>query len=84
MMKLIIDDHPIGEAIFVRGLFALVPIAFLVRRAGGIRSLKIHDTAVQLWCVLLLVGPLFLYIFSLRLLPLSIATIWVTRSLSKM
>ncbi|HJP11404.1 MAG TPA: hypothetical protein QGF27_15385, partial [Arenicellales bacterium] len=26
MMKLIIDDHPIGEAIFVRGLFALVPI----------------------------------------------------------
>jgi drug/metabolite transporter (DMT)-like permease len=75
MMKLIIDDHPIGEAIFVRGLFALVPIAFLVRRAGGIRSLKFHDTAVQFWCVLLLVGPLFLYIFSLRLLPLSIATI---------
>ena len=75
LMKLIVTDHPIGEAIFVRGLFALVPIAFLIYRAGGIRSLRIHDTAVQLWCVLLLVGPLFLYIFSLRYLPLSIVTI---------
>jgi len=57
LMKLIVADHPIGEAIFVRGLFALVPIAFLIYRAGGITSLRIHDTALQVWCVLLLVGP---------------------------
>ncbi|GIS89040.1 MAG: hypothetical protein CM1200mP18_17500 [Gammaproteobacteria bacterium] len=41
MMKLVVEQHPIGEAIFVRGLFALVPMAFLIYRAGGLRSLAI-------------------------------------------
>ena len=75
MMKLVVEEHPIGEAIFVRGLFALVPMAFLIYRAGGLRSLAVHNMGMQLWCALLLVGPLFLFVFSLSRLPLSIATI---------
>ena len=75
MMKLVVEQHPIGEAIFVRGLFALVPMAFLIYRAGGLRSLAVHNRGMQLWCALLLVGPLFLFVFSLSRLPLSIATI---------
>jgi len=75
MMKLVVEQHPIGEAIFVRGLFALVPMALLIYRAGGLRSLAVHNMGMQLWCALLLVGPLFLFVFSLSRLPLSIATI---------
>ena len=56
MMKLVVEQHPIGEAIFVRGLFALVPMAFLIYRAGGLRSLAVHSMGMQLWCALLLVG----------------------------
>ena len=75
MMKLVVENHPIGEAIFVRGLFALVPTAFLIYRAGGWRSLGVYSMGMQFWCALLLVGPLFLFVFSLSMLPLSIATI---------
>ena len=58
MMKLVVEQHPIGEAIFVRGLFALVPMAFLIYRAGGLRSLAIHNMGMQLWSALLQVRPL--------------------------
>ena len=75
MMKLVVENHPIGEAIFVRGLFALVPMALLIYRAGGWRSLGVYSMGMQFWCALLLVGPLFLFVFSLSMLPLSIATI---------
>ena len=49
MMKLVVEDHPIGQAIFVRGLFATGPIVFLIHRAGGISSLKFHNTGIQIY-----------------------------------
>jgi drug/metabolite transporter (DMT)-like permease len=75
MMKLIVTDYPIGQAIFIRGLLALLPIFWLVSRQGGIRALRIRKPKMQFWCALLLALPIFVFIFSLSQLPLSLATI---------
>jgi drug/metabolite transporter (DMT)-like permease len=75
LMKLAVGDYSISQAIGIRGLFALVPIALLVHRAGGLTKLRVHRLSTHCWCALLLASPIFLYIFSLRHLPLSTATI---------
>lgn len=75
LMKLVVDEHPIGQAIFVRGIFTLVPIGLLLHRAGGLRVLRVHSWRLQFWCAALLVGPLFLFVYSISKLPLSVATI---------
>ena len=74
-MKWVVTDHPIGEAIFIRGLFALIPISFLVHRAGGLRALRWHSARSHLLCATLLVFPLFMFIYSLSQLSLSITTL---------
>lgn len=75
LMKLVVDERPIGQAIFVRGLFTLVPIALLVYRAGGGRVLRVYSWRWQFLCAALLVGPLFLFVYSISQLPLAVATI---------
>ena len=35
MLKWVVTDHPLGETIFVRGMFALIPVLFL---NGGLIS----------------------------------------------
>jgi S-adenosylmethionine uptake transporter len=75
MMKLVVNDHPIGQAIFIRGIFVLLLISLLVYRQGGFRVLRIHSMRLQLWSAILLVFPVFLFIYALSQLPLSIATI---------
>lgn len=74
-MKWVVTDHPIGQAIFIRGMFALIPIAFLVRRAGGLQMLRWHSARSHALCAILLVIPLFMFVYSLSRLSLSVATL---------
>ena len=74
-MKWVVSDYPIGQAIFIRGLFTLLAISFLVRRAGGFSVLKWNSAFAQLSAGVLLVIPLFIFIYSISQLPLSLATI---------
>jgi drug/metabolite transporter (DMT)-like permease len=74
-MKWVVMEHPIGQAIFVRGLFALIPIWLLVRRSGGYQSLRWTRASSHLLCAVLLVVPLFIFIYSLSQLSLALATL---------
>ena len=75
MMKLVVNDHPIGQAIFIRGVFVLLLILLLVYRQGGLQVLRIDSLRLQFWSAVLLVLPIFLFMYALSQLPLSIATI---------
>lgn len=77
MLKLVVTEHALGETIFVRGLFALAPTLFLIYRHGGWSSLRCHDVKGQVLCAVLLVLPVYLFIFSLRHLDLGLAIILV-------
>ena len=74
-MKSVVEAHPVGEAIFIRGLFATLPILFLVRRTGGVSSLKWSNGWAQVACAGVLAVTIFAFMFSLSQLPLSIATV---------
>ena len=69
MMKLVVNEHPIGQAIFIRSVFVLLLISLLVYRQGGFRVLRIHSLRLQLWSAILLVFPIFLFIYALSQLP---------------
>lgn len=74
-IKIVVTDHPVGQAIFVRGVFALLPVLFLLHRAGGWRAAKWNNLWAQLICAVPLVGSLFLFVYSLSFIPIAIATI---------
>ena len=47
VMKWMTASYPIGEVIFIRSLFVLIPVAFLAWRAGGLGALRVHDIRGQ-------------------------------------
>ena len=77
LMKWLVATIPVGEAIFLRGLFALIPIVLLLRLAGGLSALRLRNWRSQLLSACLLAGALFSFITALKLLPLGIAIIIV-------
>jgi drug/metabolite transporter (DMT)-like permease len=79
-MKWVVGDHPVGEAIFVRGLFAVFPIALLMMHQGGWRAARWVSLRDQVSCAAFLVAAIFLFIFSLSRLPLATATIIIYAS----
>ncbi len=79
-MKWVLAELPVGQAIFLRGLFCLLPIAVMIWRAGGWPALRPARPAGQALSAGLLIVALFLFITSLSYLPLALATIMVYAS----
>ena len=71
VMKLLAGDYPPGETIFVRGVFALIPVALLVYRGGGLHTLRVTNRPGQFLRAMTLVASMFLFITGLRYLPLA-------------
>lgn len=71
VMKSLSGEYPPGESIFVRGLFVSIPIALLVYRGGGLRTLRVTNSLGQLLRAVTLVASMFLFITSLQFLPLA-------------
>ena len=71
IMKSLTHGYPTGETIFVRGLFVAIPIALLVFRGGGPSTLRVTNRRGQLLRAALLAGSMFLFLTSLRFLPLA-------------
>jgi drug/metabolite transporter (DMT)-like permease len=71
ILKWLSDTYPVGEVMFVRGIFVSIPIVFLVWRAGGIRSLVIFSWRGHLLRAALVVTGTTLFINGLFFLPLA-------------
>ncbi len=75
LMKWVAETQPVGQIVFVRGLFVLVPIAFLTWRAGGPAALRWRNVKGQAASAALLTVSLFLFVTSLPLMPLADAIV---------
>ncbi|MCB1745005.1 MAG: DMT family transporter [Gammaproteobacteria bacterium] len=71
MMKWLRADYPVGEAITLRGLFALLALLMLLPWMGGWRSLRIHDWRAQITRGLLVCLTTVCFIAALRYMPLA-------------
>lgn len=74
ILKWLTTGYPVGEIIFIRGIFFWFPIAFFIARSGGLLSIRITRLrlhAVRAGCIIF---SAFIYIFGLRYLPLADVT----------
>ncbi len=71
LLKWLAGDYPVGQIMFVRGLFVFIPISILVWQAGGITALRITRTRTHVLRTLLVIAGTFLFITGLRYLPLA-------------
>lgn len=76
VIKALPESLPTGELLFGRGLFALALIAGLVFwRGGGWRALRVESVPGQAIRAFLMTASSFLFVFSLRHMPLAEATV---------
>jgi len=74
ILKWLTAGYPVGEIIFIRGIFIWLPIAYFIARSGGFLSIRITRLrlhAVRAGCISF---SAFIYILGLRYLPLADVT----------
>ena len=68
-MKWVATDYPVGQTLFMRGLFAYVPIFILIYRAGGLSELRVNSVGGQVLRAVITVTSTFSFIYGLTLMP---------------
>jgi drug/metabolite transporter (DMT)-like permease len=71
VLKWMTGNYHVGQLLFCRGIFIGLPLAILIWRAGGLKSLRVvnpKDHAIR--AILVIVGT-FLFISSLKYLPIA-------------
>ncbi len=72
IVKLVTVSLPVGEILFLRGLFALFGTLLLARRFGGTAAMfVVHDRKGMAFRVAAVVASNFLFVTSVKLLPLA-------------
>ena len=71
VLKWLTDDYPVGQLMFLRSIFEMVPLSIFVWRAGGINVLVTKSYKEHLLRSGLVVGGTFLFVTGLRFLPLA-------------
>ncbi len=71
VLKWLTSDYPVGQIMFLRGIFGLIPILIFVRQAGGVDALITRNYGYHILRSSLMVGGTFLYVTGLRFLPLA-------------
>ena len=69
--KWLTTSYPIGQISFFRCFFALLPVAFLVWRSGGVGSLGTRRPGIQVLRGALMVGGMLTYFYGLKFLQLA-------------
>ena len=71
LIKSLTLHYPVGELLFLRGVFICPWILILAYRAGGLRSLRVRNVKGQAWRGLCVIASSFLFVTGLRYLPLA-------------
>ena len=71
LIKSLSMGYPVGQLLFVRGLFVLPWIFLLARRAGGLHTLRVKSVKGQALRAVCVIASAFLFVNALRYLPLA-------------
>ncbi|BAM90347.1 conserved membrane hypothetical protein [Bradyrhizobium oligotrophicum S58] len=74
LIKKLGGEYPVGQIVFVRSFFALLPILWLVRRLGGYRLLRTERPGAHLRRSVAGLCSLFFSFTAVGMLPLATAT----------
>ena len=73
LLKWMTGGYHVGQIMFCRGLFVSIPLAFLIWRSGGLKSLHTENPKGHLIRALLVISGTFLFVSGLKYLPLTAA-----------
>ena len=65
VMKAMTVGYPVGEIMFMRGVFMFMPIGVLAWRAGGFAALGVRNVPVQVFRGLLAIGSTYFFVSAL-------------------
>jgi drug/metabolite transporter (DMT)-like permease len=71
LLKWLSADYPVGQILFVRGLFVMVPVGLLAWRTGGMAALRVRNPGGQALRAALVVVSAFCFVTALSLMPLA-------------
>ena len=71
LIKSLTQDYPVGEILFLRGVFVCPWIMVFAWRAGGLRALRVVRVEGQALRGLCVIASSFLFVTGLRYLPLA-------------
>ncbi len=71
LLKWMTGGYHVGQIMFCRGLFVFIPLALLIWRGGGLRSLHTDNPTGHLIRALLVILGTFLFVSGLKHLPLT-------------
>lgn len=71
MMKWLRADFPVGEIICVRGFFAVIVLAIMVRFMGGWHTLRVRDWPTQWLRAGLVIATTMCFLAAIRYMPLA-------------
>jgi drug/metabolite transporter (DMT)-like permease len=71
LVKLALEQQPIGQVIFFRNAFAFIPLYFVVRRAGGFAALRTHYVREHVVRVIAGVASMALMFYAYAVEPLA-------------
>ncbi len=71
VLKWLTAGYPVGQLMFVRGLFVFIPILVFVYFFGGFQSLKVKNPKVHAFRGLLVIAGTFQFVTGLKYLPIA-------------
>jgi drug/metabolite transporter (DMT)-like permease len=71
IMKWLSADYPVGQIMFVRGLFVFIPVLALAWHEGGLARLRVRNRRGQAIRAAFVVAGMFLFVSGLRFMPLA-------------
>ena len=71
LIKSLTLGYPVGQLLFLRGMFVLPWVLMLTYRAGGLRALRVINVRGQAWRGACVIAGSFLFVSGLRHLPLA-------------
>ena len=80
LMKWLTQDLPVGQIVFVRGFFVMLPLLLIAWRGEGMAALRIRSVRNQAASAGLFTVSLFIFVTSLSLMPLADAIVLIYTS----
>jgi drug/metabolite transporter (DMT)-like permease len=71
VLKMLTGGYPVGQLMFLRGMFVMLPITYFVWRAGGLNALVIHSFRAHAMRAAVMIAGTYLFVSGLKYLPLA-------------
>jgi len=71
LVKWLSAGYPVGEVLFLRGIFACAPLAYFIWRGGGLASLRVRNWRAQLFRAGCMVASTYCIYLGLQVMPMT-------------